>query len=114
MGVRGYEWAVYIDDDDNRWLLQVDADYFSDPDRGWSARTSDDTLIWPRGWRARAVEGIETSGRRQRSLVGSVTAALWTREATSFVVNASDELPVAVEVIRYLAEKRRPAPPPLP
>lgn len=114
MGIRGFEWAIYLDDDDNRWLMRVDADYYADPDRGWSARTESDTLIWPQGWQPRVIVGIELEGRTQRARIGSRTAALWTREVTSFVVNASDESPVAATVIRYVAEKRSPAPPSIP
>jgi len=114
MGIRGFEWAIYTDDNDNRWLMQVDADYFADPDRGWSSRTAEDTLIWPQGWQPRVIEGIEAEGTRQRTRIGSLTAPLWTREVTSFVVNASDALPVAVAVIRYWSEQRRPQPPALP
>jgi len=114
MGIRGFEWAIYTDDDDNRWLMRVDADYYADPDRGWSARTAEDTQIWPQGWQPRVIEGVEGEGKLQRARIGSVTAPLWTREVTSFVVNASDALPVAVAVIRYLQEKRAPVPPPLP
>ena len=114
MGLRGFEWAIYLDDDGNRWLMRVDADYYADSDRGWSARTSEDTLIWPQGWLPRAVEGVEDGGVRQRTRVGSTTAPLWTRAVTSFVVNASDEAPVAVSVTHYIAEVRQPSPPPLP
>lgn len=114
MGIRGFEWAIYTDDDDNRWLMRVDADYYADPDRGWSARTSEDTLIWPQGWRPRAVEGVEDIGTLQRTRVGSLSAPLWTREATAFVVNASSELPVSATVIRWLSERKQPVPPALP
>ena len=114
MGIRGFEWAIYLDDDENRWLMRVDADYYADPDRGWSARTEEDVLIWPQGWRPREVEGVEDSGTLQRTRVGSTTAALWTRAVTSFVVNASDELPVSATVFRYWSEKRQPRPPALP
>lgn len=114
MGIRGFEWAIYTDDDDVRWLMKVDADYYADEDRGWLARTSEDVLLWPQGWRPREVEGIEDGGRPQRARVGSLTAPLWTRAVTSFVVNASDELPVAATVIRYWSERRRPVPPAMP
>lgn len=114
MGIRGYEWAIYLDDDGVRWLMQVDADYYADEDRGWSARNETDILLWPQGWRPRAVEGIEDTGKTQRTRVGSATAPLWTRAVTSFVVNASDALPVSVAVIRYWGERRRPVPPPIP
>lgn len=114
MGIRGFEWAIYVDDLDARWLMRVDADYFADPDRGWSSRTAEDTQIWPQGWQPRKVEGLEDSGRRQFTRVGSPTAALWVRSATSFTVIASDAQAVAATVIRYWAEKRLPGPPPLP
>jgi len=114
MGIRGFEWAIYVDDNGNRWLMRVDADYYADPDRGWTARTEGDVLIWPQGWTPRAVEGVEAEGFRQRTRVGSVSAPLWTRAVTTFLVNASDALPVAVVVNRYLAEKRSPVPPPFP
>jgi len=114
MGLRGFEWAIYLDDNGNRWLMRVDADYYADPDRGWSARTSEDVLIWPQGWRPREVEGVEDTGMLQRTRVGSPDAPLWTREVTSFVVNASGELPVSAAVIRYHGERTTPAPPPIP
>lgn len=114
MGIRGFEWAIYTDDDDNRWLMRVDADYYADADRGWSARTESDTLIWPQGWRPRMVVGIEDTGQLQEARVGHLSAPLWTRSVTSFVVNASDALPVSAAVIRYLGEKKSPVPPPIP
>lgn len=114
MGIRGFEWAIYVDDDGGRWLLRVDADYYADPDRGWEARTSTDDRVWPQGWRPRFVEGLEVSGTTQRSRVGSLAAPLWTGAATSFVVNASGQLPVAVKVIRWWSERKLPSPPPLP
>ena len=114
MGIRGFEWAIYVDDNDNRWLMRVDADYYADPDRGWLARTSADVLIWPQAWLPRAVEGVEAEGFRQRTRVGSVSAPLWTREVTTFLINASDALPVAVAVTRYLGERATPVPPPIP
>lgn len=114
MGIRGFEWAIYTDDLEQRWLMRVDADYYADPDRGWSARTSEDVQLWPQGWKPREVEGIEDAGTTQRTRIGSLTAPLWTRIATSFVVNASGEEPVSAVVIRYWSEKRRPQPPALP
>lgn len=114
MGIRGFEWGIYIDDDGTRWLMKVDADYFADPDRGWSSRTSDDTLYWPQGWLPRRVEGLESSGTTQFTRVASLAAALWTGEATSFIVNASDSAPVAVAVFRYWGERRRPQAPAIP
>ena len=114
MGIRGFEWAIYIDDDGNRWLMSVDADYYADPDRGWSSRTSDDVMLWPQGWRPREVEGLELSGRSQRTRVGRVDCALWDRTATTFTVNTSDSEAVLATVIRYWGEQRRPKPPELP
>lgn len=114
MGIRGFEWAIYTDDLDVRWLMKVDADYYADPDRGWSAPTEGDTLLWPQGWRPREVEGLEDTGQSQRTRIGSLTAPLWTRTAVSFAVNTSDSGVVAASVIRYFAEKRSPAPPEIP
>lgn len=114
MGIRGFEWAIYTDDLDRRWLMKVDADYYADADRGWSAPTSEDVQLWPQGWKPREVEGLENTGQSQRTRVGSLTAPLWTREAVSFAVNSSDSGIVAASVIRYFAEKRSPAPPELP
>lgn len=114
MGIRGFEWAIYTDDDFNRWLMKVDADYYADADRGWSSRTSEDVLIWPQGWRPRMVVGVEDTGQLQEARVGHPEAPLWTRAVTSFVVHASAELPVSAAVIRYLSEKRAPVPPPTP
>lgn len=114
MGIRGFEWGIYIDDDGTRWLMKVDADYFADPDRGWSSRTIDDTLYWPQGWQPRKVEGLEAEGTTQFTRVGSLTAPLWTREVTTFLVNASDSAPVAAAVFRYWGERRRPQAPAIP
>jgi len=114
MGIRGFEWAVYLDDDGNRWLMRVDADYYADPDRGWSARTSEDVLIWPQGWLPRSIEGVEATGFRQRTRIGSLAAPLWTGSVTTFSINASDALPVACVAFRYLGEQRRPSPTPIP
>lgn len=110
MGIRGFEWMIYTDDDGNRWLLRVDADYAADTDRGWAERGLDDVLIWPQGWKPRLVEGLEASGRRQQTRVGHLAAPLWTGAATSFVTIGSDTLPVAVAVTRWLSERKTPAP----
>lgn len=111
---RGFEWAIYTDDLERRWLMQVDADYYADADRGWSAPTEEDTQLWPQGWRPREVEGLEPEGQSQRTRVGHLTAPLWTRAATSFAVNTSDSSTVAAEVFRYWGERRRPQPPSIP
>lgn len=114
MSIRGFEWMIYTDDQGARWLMQVDADYAADPDRGWAERTEDDVLQWPQGWKPREVVGVEAGGNLQRARVGHLLAPLWTREVSTFAVNASDALPVAAAVIRYLSERKRPAAPPLP
>lgn len=114
MGIRGFEWAIYTDDLDQRWLMRVDADYYADPDRGWSAPTESDTTLWPLGWRPREIEGIEEAGKSQRTRIGSLSAPLWTGAVTSFVVLTSDAAAVAVAVIRYLGERRLPRPPQVP
>lgn len=111
---RGFEWGIYTDDLDRRWLMKVDADYYADGDRGWSAPTEEDTLLWPQGWKPREVEGLEPTGQSQRTRVGSLTAALWTGAATAFAVNSSDSLVVAATVFRYWGERRQPQPPVLP
>lgn len=113
MAVRGFEWVIYTDDDSNRWLMRVDADYAADPDRGWAERTETDVLVWPQGWKPREVEGLEIGGVVQRTRVGHLAAPLWTGSATSFVTYTSDQLPVAVAVIRHWGERRSPYPPPI-
>lgn len=105
---------IYTDDDGSRWLMRVDGDYAADPDRGWAERTESDVQIWPQGWLPRQVEGLEATGQVQRTRVGHLAAPLWSGAATSFVTNASDQLPVAVAVIRWLGERKSPSPPPLP
>jgi hypothetical protein len=114
MGIRGFEWAVYEDDLGQRWLMKVDADYFADPDRGWSAPGESDTALWPQGWKPREVEGVESTGATQRTRVGALSANLWTRAVTSFAVNTSDQLVAAAQVFRYWGERRRPSPPNFP
>lgn len=114
MGIRGFVWAVYTDDSDNRWLMRVDADYYADPDRGWSSPSESDTTLWPLGWRPREIEGLEPEGKSQRTRIGSLSAALWTGAATSFAVNTSDAEVVAATVFRYWGEKRSPRPPQVP
>lgn len=114
MTIRGREWMIYTDNQGGRWLMQVDSDYAADADRGWAERTEADTQVWPAPWAPRQVVGVEADGRLQRARVGHLAAPLWTGAVTAFVVQGSDELPHSVEVIRYLSERKRPAPPPLP
>lgn len=114
MGLRGFEWAVYVDDDGGRWLMRVDADYYADPDRGWSAPALEDQLVWPQGWRPRQVDGLEPGGLSQSTRVGALDAPLWTGAATSFVTFTSDQEPVTVAVTRHRGERRTPYPPAAP
>ena len=110
MGVRGYEWGVYVDDDGTQWSKLVDADNFSDPGRGWVLITEGVWTPLPRGWKARRVIGLDESGRKQMALVARVDSPLWTGESSTFTVEASDGTVVTATVISRHQE-RHPRPP---
>jgi hypothetical protein len=97
---------VYLDDFDVPWALRVDAEYVSDPARGWSVDDLSGLPPLPRMWRPRAVVGVDESGRTQRAIVGHTAAPLWTGTETTFVVEATDGSTVPVEVTRREQERR--------
>lgn len=107
MPVRGFKWAVYDSDDGNQYALRVDADYFGMPERGWTLEAPAGMPPYPRGWFPRKAVGLDSDGHPRKAIVASVSAPLWTRSATTFTVNASDETPHVVTVTRFYAERWR-------
>lgn len=98
---RGFARAVYVTDIGERFWTYVDADYFTDPGRGWTALGAQPLTPIPIGWRARFVVGYDAEGRRQTTRVASTTAPLWTGvQPTWFLEPTSGALVVATVVAR--------------
>jgi len=107
---RGVVWAAYATDDGRLFALQVDSDHAADPDRGWGDSTGLSLVPLPRGWLPRTVGGVDESGQFRSTRVGSVTAPLWTGEATTFTIEGSDQQTHVATVISRRQERLRPAP----
>jgi hypothetical protein len=102
---RGFVRAVYVTDLNERFWTYVDADYFTDPGRGWTPLGGSLLTPLPRGWRARFVEGLDAAGNRQTTRVATPTAPLWTGvQPTWFLEPTSGPLVVATRIARH-AEK---------
>jgi hypothetical protein len=102
---RGYTWAYYFSDDGNTYAWRVDADYFDAAERGWTGPAASGTIVYPRFWSPRRVVGHDALGNRQVAIVASPAADLWTRVATTFTINGTDELP-HVCTVDYLQAER--------
>ena len=102
---RGFVWGHYESDDTNTYALQVDADYFAMPERGWTGPAASGTHVYPRGWTPRRVIGLDDRGKLQEAVIGSVTADLWTGAETTFTINGTDEAAHTVTVIARKAER---------
>lgn len=102
---RGYTWGYYLSDDGNTYAWRVDSDYFAFPERGWTGPAAHGTIVYPRFWSPRRVVGHDSVGNRQLAIVASVSADLWTGVATTFTINASDDLPYVCHVDYRQAEK---------
>lgn len=102
---RGFVWGYYESDDGNTYCWRVDADYFAMSERGWTGPAAPGTIVYPRFWSPRRVSGHDGDGKRQVAIVATTTADLWTGVATTFTVNASDELPHTVTVDFRQSEK---------
>jgi hypothetical protein len=105
--VRGFEWAVYVDDGENAWALRVDRTAVTDPGRGWTVEGVEGLVPLPRLWKPRRVVGIDESGREQLAIVSDVAADLWTGAAITFEVEATDGTVAIATVIRREQEIRR-------
>jgi len=104
---RGFVWGNYHSDDGHVYALRVDADYFAMPERGWVGVAPPGTFVYPRGWTPRMVRGLDSGGNLQRAVVASTAADLWTGAATTFTINATDELPHVCNVIDRKAERNK-------
>jgi hypothetical protein len=102
---RGFAWAYYESDDGVTYALRVDQDYVEMPERGWTAPAVAGTPVYPRGWVPRKVVGLDEAGHPREALVGTVTCDLWTGAATTFVINATDELPHTCTVTGRRSER---------
>lgn len=107
---RGRVWAYYESDDGNVYALQVDADYVDDLGRGWAWPAAPGTSPYPRGWRPRAVVGVDDLGGRRVAVVASVTADLWTGTAAQFTISGTDQLDHVCTVVELRAERLIPRP----
>ena len=105
---RGFTWADYRDDDGNEWALQVDSDYVSHPERGWTLAGDTGLVPLPRQWRARRVVGLDSSGREQFAVVASLEAGLWTGAVAEFTIRDSEGRAQLVQVVEYRGERRVP------
>lgn len=103
---RGFVWGVYVDDQGGSWAKRVDADQLEDPNRGWTVAPAGLSPL-PREWLARRVEGVDETGRKQSTVVGSLEAPLWTGAVGTFVVEANDGELVTATVTAFLGERRR-------
>jgi hypothetical protein len=85
-------YGVYtLDDGVTTFARLVDADEFTQTDRGWTATGVAGLHLLPRAFKVRRVYGVSpTSGRRGTAVVASVDAPLWTGAATTFDVEAND------------------------
>lgn len=108
---RGFVWADYVSDTGVTFALRVDADYAEDSSRGWVHPSSPGTPVYPRGWTARRVTGLDESGHPQQAIVGTTSCDLWTGAIGTFLINASDETVHLVLVTGRLAERFTPRPP---
>lgn len=103
--IRGYSWAKYTADDGSQWALLVDADYISQPERGWGEGDAEGLYPVPRGWLPRKVMGIDSSGRIQTAIVASVDAPLWTGAVSTFSVESTDGTTATCVVTKRLQER---------
>jgi len=104
--VRGFVWAIYVDDGGRSWTKRVDADQVEDPGRGWSQDAVADWPPLPRGWLPRKVRGLDEEGREGFAVVARLDAPLWVGTQASFTVEGSDQLPHEAVVIERFAEKQ--------
>ena len=102
--LRGFVWAIYVDDLGRPWLLRVDADYASDPARGWVATEDPDLVPLPRQWRPRRVVGVDDVGFARTAIVARTDAPLWTGEAQTFTFERTDFQEGIASVIRRVGE----------
>lgn len=103
----GFELCQYIDDNGTPWRLMVDADYASDPIRGWTVGASPGLYPLPRGWTPRAVIGMAADGRIAFARCGTRTCDLWTGAAAAFFFYDSERVLVEATVIQRKEEYRR-------
>lgn len=103
---RGRVWGLYLDDNGNPWALQVDADGFADPSRGWFDATGISWFPLPRAWLPRRVVGWDVTGRIQSCVVATVGADLWTGAVNEFFIEGSDGVLYQVNVTQRLEERR--------
>lgn len=104
--MRGFLWAVYVDDNGQNWARRVDADQVEDPGRGWTQDGVESWTTLPRGWLPRRVRGLDDEGREGFAVVATVDSPLWTGSQTTFTIEGSDQLPHTAQVVEYFAEKR--------
>lgn len=97
---------MYQDDNGQPYALKVDADYAAQPERGWVVVDPTSLPQFPRGWRARAVLGLDEEGRSASALIANLEAELWQGLVQVFTFNGTDELPHVASVIGRRSENR--------
>jgi len=85
-------YAVYVRDDGvTQHAVLVDADHYSDLNRGWRSDQVDTLDYLPRLGRPRRVYGTSAStGRRGSAVCGTPFADLWTGVVNIFTVETND------------------------
>ena len=104
--MRGFVWAVYVDDDSNTWAVRVDADFAAEVSGGWDTSSVGGMAGLPRGWKPRAVLGLDVDGHLHRRRVARTDAGLWTGEQQFFTVEGTDQLSHTATVFARVAERR--------
>lgn len=104
---RGWLASEYVDDDGTPWKLQVDADYATDTDRGWTTGLTPGLPPLPRLWSPREVVGIDPTGRVVTTRVATLDSPLWTGAAQTFTFRASDGAFYTATVVERRGERRR-------
>ena len=103
---RGFTWVRYVDDNGGEWALAIDSDYVGHTERGWTVIATNELYPLPRSWRPRRVVGLDTSGRVQSAVVGTLACDLWSGVSPTFVIRDSEGAPQTCTVTRYEQEKR--------
>ena len=103
---RGFVWGRYVSDDGFTYALQVDADYHAQTDRGWTTPATAGMPIYPRRWIPRKIVGLDEEGHPHKAVAATPNCPLWVGQVTTFIFNASDQLPHTAHVVATLTERR--------
>jgi hypothetical protein len=110
-------YAAYVHDDGlTRHSILVDADHYSDLNRGWVSTTVEQLPYIPKLGRPRRVFGRSpTTGRVGTAVIGSPTAPLWTGQVSIFTVETNNlQIDTMTVVFRRREKFRTAKQPPIP